>query len=278
MEQKLLELLKVEAQEIQLSFNKARIEGAGTPQEISDRRENGFVNAFISKYYPFPYRVVKGNIIDSFGNRSCSIDCIILSPSHPYTIDPKNDKASIIFADGVDVAIEVKPDLSKEDELFRALGQIQSVKKLRRKRSGILESKNSPGKIETAFQIPGYIFSEKTFSNIHVLIEKIVRYYIERKVPLREQFDYIIIHNRMMIFNSYTDGYAQLGENYGILFSETAENTLASFLLWLNRNPKSEMEIGQNIVKLYINDDVYNNSLKTFHDLNELKLASDCAI
>ena len=60
------------------------------------------VKRFLEKYFPFPFRIVKGNIIDSHGNRSNSIDCIVLGPSHPYTVDPVNGKASVILADGVD--------------------------------------------------------------------------------------------------------------------------------------------------------------------------------
>jgi len=272
---KLLDLLKMEAKEIQLSFDKAKLEGTGTPQEVADRRESAFVNAFLRKYFPFPYRIVKGNIIDSFGNRSNSIDCIILSPSHPYTIDAKNESASIIFADGVDVAIEVKPDLANETELYRALIQVQSVKKLRRKRSALLGYKNTPAEMETSYHIPTYIFAEKTYSNVRLLVEKIVNFYLEKKIPLSEQFDYIIINNRLIIFNSYRNGYAQFKDNYGILFSEVAENTLAAFLLWLNRNPKSEMEIGKNVLGFYLDDKVYNQSLKTFPDLNFLKQTSE---
>ncbi len=275
MEQKLLELLKLEAMEIKLSFEKAKVEGAGTPQEVSDRRECAVVNTFLSKYFPFPYKVVKGNIIDSFGNRSNSIDCIIINPSHPYTIDPKNEKASIIFADGVDVAIEVKPDLSNESELHRALIQVQSVKKLRRKRSGILKYKETPEKVETSYHIPTYIFAEKTYSDVRTLIEKIVYFYIENRVPLSEQFDYIVINERLILFNSYINGYAQFSKNYGILYSETAENTLAAFLLWLNRNPRSELSMGQSVLIFYLDDAIYNKSLKTFPDLNALKQTVD---
>ena len=101
---KLLELLKIESTEITASFQKASLEGEGTPQEVADRREET-VKSFFEKYFPFPYRIVKGNIIDTYGARSNSIDCIVLNPSHPYTIDPSNNKASIIFADGVDYAI-----------------------------------------------------------------------------------------------------------------------------------------------------------------------------
>ncbi len=74
---------------------------------MSDWREET-VKSFLEKYFPFPHRIVKGNIIDTFGRRSDSIDCIVLSPAHPYTIDNISKKASVIFADGVDYAIEVK--------------------------------------------------------------------------------------------------------------------------------------------------------------------------
>lgn len=275
MEQKLLELLKLEAQEIKLSFEKAKVEGAGTPQEVADRRECAVVNTFLSKYFPFPFKVVKGNIIDSYGNRSNSIDCIIINPSHPYTVDPKNEKASIIFADGVDVAIEVKPNLANEVELYRALIQVQSVKKLRRKRSGVLEFQTTPEKMETSYHIPTYIFAEKTYSDVRTLIEKIVNFYIENRVPLLEQFDYIVVNGKLILFNCYINGYAQFDNNYGILYSETAENTLAAFLLWLNRNPRSTMEMGKNVLSFYLDDVIYNKSLKTFPDLNVLKQTVD---
>ena len=45
---KLIELLKVEAAEIETAFKKASIEGEGTPQEVSDRREE-IVKRFVEK-------------------------------------------------------------------------------------------------------------------------------------------------------------------------------------------------------------------------------------
>ena len=93
---KLIDLLRVETKEIALSFKKASIEGEGTPQEVSDRREAA-IHKFMGKYFPFPFRIVKGNIVDSFGEKSNSIDCIVISPSHPFTVDIESDKASIIF-------------------------------------------------------------------------------------------------------------------------------------------------------------------------------------
>ena len=40
----------------------------------------------------------------------------MLNSSHPYTIDDRNNSVSIIFADGVDFAIEVKQDLANQFE------------------------------------------------------------------------------------------------------------------------------------------------------------------
>lgn len=195
---KLIELLRTESKEIAASFEKASIEGEGTPQEVADRREE-VVKRFLEKYFPFPFRIVKGNIIDSHGNRSNSIDCIVLGPSHPYTVDPVNGKASVILADGVDFAIEVKPDLAQITELQRGLEQLRSVKRLRRVRTGLA---SKPEEIERAKQIPGFIFSDTTYVNIKTLITNIVDYYVDNAVPKSEQFDLIVVNNRLIAINN----------------------------------------------------------------------------
>ena len=131
MHSKLLQLLEYEGPELATAFKKASIQGRGTPQEVAEHREGAFRN-FISRYFPFPHRVTKGNIIDLLGKESASIDCIIINPSHPYTIDTYK-KFTVILADGVDVAIEVKPDISVIEELHRGLRQVESVKQLWKK-------------------------------------------------------------------------------------------------------------------------------------------------
>ena len=98
MNKELIELLEVEYEELKLGFSKASIEGKGTPQEISDRREELF-HSLLEKYFPFPYRITKGNIIDSYNNRRA---------------------------------------LTSKEEIGRALNQIKSVKELTRIRSGII--------------------------------------------------------------------------------------------------------------------------------------------
>lgn len=266
----LYELLKIEALEINHFFQKACLEGKGTPQEVSDRRETA-VKRFLEKYFPFPYRIAKGNIRDSYGNSSSSIDCIILNPAHPYTVSD-DEKYSIILADGVDVAIEVKPDFSSEKEVQRSLRQIASVKKLTRKKHGVLlENRLAEGQIAGYKKIPTFIFGNKTYKDIRTLITKIVNFYLAENIPRNEQFDFIIINDNCIIFNSKKDSYFYLNNSTeGIFFIESKEMTIANFLFWLNQLPQSSPKISSSVLEHYLKFEPEN--LKTFHDLNSLLL------
>ena len=270
---KLIDLLVIESNQIELSFKKASIEGNGTSQEIAERREESFVREFVSKYFPFPYRVVKGNIIDSYNRTSNSIDCIIISPSHPYTIDVTHGAASVILADGVDFAIEVKPNIVDFGELKRGLKQIQSVKKLRRQRTSFIGNKVKGNKdvvIDTIFQIPTFIFATEGPKNIKEFIEKIYKFYNDESIPLVEQFDYIVINNNCIIINSHPKGYSYINNTDGICFAMTNEHTLSVFLYELNRLPKSELQISKSIINYYINPQDLFEGYYTFNDLNAI--------
>lgn len=252
----LIELLKFEAKNINNLFEQASIEGEGTPQEVSDRREAALA-VFLKKYYPFPYRIAKGNIRDSYGNNSDSIDCIILNPCHPYTTTNES-KYSIIFADGVDAAIELKPNL-QGDEIERALKQIESVKRLKRAESVLidLEGKLSNGFKEYSKTIPGIIFSNKTYSKIELLIDKITSYYAKNNIPICYQFDLIIVNKKYAILNIKKDGYFYLKKDIkgfynGIVIYEYGESTLAYFLLVLNMLPQSNITLKTNILVHYL--------------------------
>lgn len=248
-----LRLIEFETDEINHFFKKASIEGKGTPQEVSDRRESA-VKSFLEKFFPFPYRIAKGNIIDSYSNRSNSIDCIILNPSHPYTVSSDNN-FSIIFADGVDVAIEVKPNLSNQNEIFRSLKQIKSVKKLRRQKYSLfsMSKKFNNEQIITAKQIPCVIFSNETYGNIEKLIEKIGKFYLDNDIKVREQFDIIVINGRGMLVNSRKNSNIFISEDHqGLYFFHHSKYTLAMFLLKLNQFPQCEMRNDTPVLNYYI--------------------------
>lgn len=197
---KILDLLEFESKNIESYFNTARLQ-ASTPQEISDFRENYF-HDFMSRYFPYPYRITKGQINDIEGRTSCSIDCIVINPEHPHTIDTKN-KYSLILADGVDLAIELKPDLSKKNELERGLQQIQSIKKLRRIKSSIIfEGKVVEELLNHSKMIPTFIFTSKVKKDLSKTIIEIAEYYKKNNIPREEQFDFIVI-NQIGIISNY---------------------------------------------------------------------------
>lgn len=274
MENKLLQLLEIEAEKLAVEYKQASIEGKGTPQEVADRREADFIS-FLRKYFPFPYRIVKGNIIDSYGRNSASIDCIVLNPSHPYTVDPQNDKASVIFADGVDFAIEIKPKLNSESEINRGLKQLRTVKQLRRVRDGvILKNRLTEKQKEMVKTIPTLMVSDETYVNIRQLIEKIVNYYVINQVTQIEQFDYILINNRAVIMNSRPEWYNYTPDSNGdsdhkrqIVFWEGGAKSLGWFLFEMNKMHRSEPLLSESIMSIYLKETA-PETLKTFEDLN----------
>lgn len=274
MNQGLKKLLNLESQEISDAFAKASVEGENTPQEVADRREE-VLSAYLRKYFPFPYRIVKGNVIDSEGRRSNSIDCLILSPSHPYTVDPRNNRASIIFADGVDYAIEIKPVLNSESEIERALKQIRSIKQLIRKRTGFFSAKvKSEMAVKNAHRIPGIIFSNDTYKDPRRLVSCLVDYYVKESVPSIEQFDLLVVNNRMLVFNYKPQSYIANGMFRGVAYKEYDEDTFMMFLLYLNRMPRTEMEMNTNILSIYL-DGMNLDPGKTFEDLNNKLIKID---
>ena len=253
MNDEFIKLLELEYDELKLGLTKASVEGKGTPQEIADRREELFHSLF-EKYFPFPYRITKGNIIDSYNRRSASIDCIILDPSHPYTVDSKNKKASVIFADGVDYAIEIKGDLNNKDEIERALKQIESVKKLTRVRNGLIWNKD---KNEYTYKIPTILFAENTYSNIEKLIELILNYYKENKIKRIHQFD-IIIAGDYTIINS-CKGQISFNDVGGIFFEKTGRKTLGVLLFLMSNMPLVQPIYNENIYNIYL-DKIFTNA------------------
>jgi hypothetical protein len=252
MDGKLLKLIRMEADELAISFEKAGLEGKGTPQEVADRREKYFCE-FLAKYFPFPYRIVKGNICDSYGRNSNSIDCLVLNPSHPYTIDSTSKLPSVIFSDGVDYAIEIKSDLSNQSEIERALEQIRSVKKLKRKKMGILfENKLTEEQKDYLKTIPCMIVAGKTFADYTKLIESVILYYEKNNVPELEQVDLILINNRMLIYNSRMNSYITINNHLGLAVWEGGNDSLTLFLYEMSLMPHCEPEIGENVLSIYL--------------------------
>jgi hypothetical protein len=249
----LLDILKAEGRAIIEEFNLASKQGEGTPQEVADFRENA-VQSFITRFYPQSFVVSKGKITDLDGAQSDSIDCLILNPAHPHLVDSKG-KLRLIFADGCDAAIEVKPNLSRTDELQRGLEQCITVKNVLRSKTAIMLSKNKPAHIiEHSLHIPFFLFAMKTFDPEKLYL-KITEYYRQKSTPLEQQVDGVCISNVGILknikhneLNFYGEQYP-IGQNTGWYLEKWKEATPLGLLLTLEYTFPSFPEMADSIMK-----------------------------
>jgi hypothetical protein len=249
----LIDILKKESRIINEEFEIASKQGDGTPQEVSDFRENA-VQDFISRYFPSSHVVSKGKITDLNGLQSNSIDCLVLNPAHPNLVDSKG-KFRLIFADGCDVAIEVKPNLARSDEIKRALEQGISVKKVLRSKTALLMSGSKPKHIvDHSLRIPFYIFCLKAFDEA-TLLQKIKEYYKDNNTSIEDQIDGVVIINLgilKQIKHSELNVYGAphpIGKNSGWYFEDWGESTLVGMLLNIEYSFSSFPSIAESIMK-----------------------------
>ncbi|AMM93236.1 hypothetical protein UP17_12590 [Peribacillus simplex] len=123
------------------------------------------------------------------------------------------------MADGVDGAIEVKPDRAIFHELQRRLVQGISVKKLRRRVNTLIYENSKPEYIRNhSKQVPFFIFSIKA-----------------------------------SWISTYTDE-----QKAGWFFEEWGDNTLAGFLLYLYLYYGASTDLNESYLKYYLLSGNYN--------------------
>jgi hypothetical protein len=196
----LYQLLREDAVELESKFRRASIEGKGTSQEVADFREHALQD-FVSRFFPFPHRVTKGKIRDTFGLLSDSVDCVVCNPNHPYTID-SHGKFRLLLCEGVDSAIEVKPDIAASAELVRGLEQGLSVKALKRR---VVPSLMHGGwQFDRAHRVPYVIFAMRCKANPLDTLDEIAAFYKARETPPMQQADFVAV-NGIGLFVNYLD-------------------------------------------------------------------------
>lgn len=256
--QKLIDILIAEGKALLQEFEKASSLGEGTSQEVAEFRENA-LRDFISRFYPLPYRIVKGKVHDSYDNGpSSSVDCIIVNQVHPNLIDSQG-KFQLLLADGIDATIELKPDISKSSELIRALKQGVSIKKLRRAKGPILLTKGKPDiVIESSRQIPFYIFTTKIKQNLIDTIQEIKNYYKDNSVPPENQLDGIFVHGLGVLNHIKSKeffGYQWKlmdDEKVGWYIEQWNDAALAGMLLRLELSFHSIAKVQESVLSRYV--------------------------
>lgn len=251
-----LVLVERYAEQLTHEFQKASIQGKGTSQEVADFREN-FFQTFIERFFPFPYRITKGIVIDSFGGRSDSIDCIICGPAHPHTVDTRG-KLTLLLADGVDAAIELKPDISKKSELERGLLQGISIKKLIRFNTPVFFQKRySPDYLDHTKRVPFFIFAMKAKANILDTGREIIDFYKRNNTPIVEQADGIIVNNEGIFFNTKHDvdwcwSNFEGEDKLGWKFEKWGSNTIAGMLFRINNSYPAQPRMMEPVLSNYV--------------------------
>jgi hypothetical protein len=267
--EKLVDILKGEAVTITADFKQASILGAGTPQEVSDFRENAF-RKFLKRFYPAPYKVAKGKIHDSFGTKpSASIDCILVNPAHPNLIDSQG-KFQLLLADAVDFTVEVKPDLSNANELHRALEQGVSVKSLRRAMSPIILKQGKPSHVvKESLRIPYFVFTEKIRKDICAIVADISSWYTNNAIPAEQQLDAITILDFGVLRNikhpdffRYGGSNIPLSERSGWFLEPWGDASLVGFLVCAEFSFHSHATIQESVLQRYLKQLTINHLQK----------------
>lgn len=242
--------------ELEREYKSSKSKG-GSPDDVADFRELS-LRRFLETYFPFPFIVTKGTILDVKGNRSGSVDNIILSPIHPRTMGRSGGKAEIILADGVEVAIEVKSDPHSNSEMDRLVKQSRKAKKLQRINDNMLLPKRMASEkgrervqaeSELNRKIPYFAFfmdSTDRFSDAaNQMASKMWA------LPALERPDFIIINKTGIITNNVLSdrfGY----KTPGIYFEKWSDYTMAGFLLYLNLIPTADISLKERFLVKYI--------------------------
>lgn len=268
---KVIEYIKSEVAVLLAKMEQASLQGH--PQDTGDRKEDAVRN-IIEQFYPYPYQLTKGKIIDSLGNDSNSIDCIVLGANHPRINSNNKNFHDLILCEGVEFAIEVKPDIQSYNELKRGLKQIISVKKLER---DITEPyyrnihSDKPPQVNLEMEereilskkIPCVIFSNKCKTDPMETAKEVQEYYRTHSVPIEHQIDAIVINGVGIIFNYKITAMAPPQHVCGLYFENWGEYTMARFLLFLTQMPSCEMRISPSFLPKYL-DNIFKDTSGIF--------------
>ena len=228
---------------------------SGTPEAVANFRED-FIREIVGRIYEQSFRMSKGPIFDTFGNRSNSIDCVVCAPNHPLFLD-RLGRDTALLVDGVHSAIEIKPDISSMPasygaELIRGLEQLRSCKRLLRTEAGITSlelGRAHPALRDWLLRVPAHMFSVKA-GDLITTAQYIGGYYQEKQVPLSEQFDFLVVLGLGMleVVKWPRDGVV----TPKIVVRHLADDALGNFLFRASTMPGPEMRMSRSVVDRYL--------------------------
>lgn len=250
----LIEIFRSEATRLGAEFELASSLGEGTSAEVADHRENA-LRSLVRRFFPAPHHVTKGQIIAIDATRSQSIDCIVLSPAHPHLVD-REEKFSMILADGVDLAIEAKGRLDGP-ELTRYLNQSRSVKKTIRSKTPLLrEQSRSKEELIGSQRIPTFAYCHESALRPETIAERVADWVSDNAVPWHERPDVIAIHDKGILLD--TSSPTSVGGQIlatdgrpGLYWVDTAELTLGQTLACMSFGIPAVAPLSEPMIRRY---------------------------
>jgi hypothetical protein len=236
-------------------FASASEKGEGTSQEVADHREAAFRH-FLRRHLPATQTVVKGQILDIDGYLSNSIDCVILSPQHPW-LSNGEAKPEFILADGVDFVVEVKPDVAPASELNRGLGQLVSVNRRVRSRSSVVSTSCPPEEKSHSFRIPTFMFAETAPADLEEFGKSILSYYADKKTPRIEQFDFLVVNRSGILVNQKSEQFNRWKSLFddvphGLFFEHWDDATLTAMLFYMSSCYAAYPKLSSDVFQRYL--------------------------
>lgn len=243
-------------------FEQASARGRGTPQEVADHRELAF-HSVMRRLFPLPKVVTKGQILAHGGSKSASIDCLVLNEHHPRIRD-ENGKYSIILADGVDFAIDLKGTLDTS-ELARLLKQAASVGKTKRAQSPAFKpgtfSSSTQESYDAGFHVPFAAYIQKAEMSIGRIAAEIVRWNEAQSVPPPERAIAYVIHARGILLDTSRHTVIRNAlwtrSPPGLVWIPLGINTFAGLLVIVATEPQAILEISSSIMSRYLSNDLF---------------------
>jgi hypothetical protein len=119
---------------------------------------------------------------------------------------------------------------------------------------------------EWATTIPTFLYTMKAKTNIHETAAEICKYYMENGVQLKEQVDFIVIHDQGIISNYKcpelnTISSATVEDRKGWIFEPCGKHTLARFIAYLNVFNYCQTKTSPFVLLPYITDSTVKDKL-----------------
>jgi hypothetical protein len=165
-----------------------------------------------------------------------------------------NGKFELLFAEGIDAAIEVKPDISSSAELSRGLKQGLSVKALRRTTEPTMNL--IPWSLERSRRVPYIMFAMRCKADQVDTGREVTAFHRDNQTAPIKQDDFMVV-NKVGIFMNFLDVSmfnwlnAELVDRTQWFFEDWREDALTGFLWRMQLVAHASIKLQDDVLPRY---------------------------